>query len=128
MPYEITYHDDPCGVITKFFGIISDKDVLQSGFDRIQSAEIFEKLVYAIDDYSEVEDFSVSAEGVREISTFTLEISIANKNIKFLAIMPNDQIFSQGLLWKLLSQETGWKIDIVHTKEEAEDWIKNNAT
>lgn len=128
MPYEITYHDDPSGVVTRFFGDISDKDVLQSGFDRIQSVEKFESLTYVIDDYSEVEDVSVTEEGVQDISTFTLEVSVANKNIKFLAIMPDDQIFRQGLLWKMLSQETGWKIDIVHTKEEAEEWIARNVT
>jgi hypothetical protein len=126
MPYEISYYDEPCGAITKFFGVVTNQDLLQSGRDRIQSVELYEKFTYLIDDYSIVEDIKITADGIRDVSTFAVEISVINKNIKFLAILPTEHLFILGTFWKLLSHDTGWEINIVKNQEEAQQWIKDN--
>ena len=126
MPYEITYHDEPCGAITKFFGVVTDQDVLQSGHDRIQSVEFYEKITYFIDDYSIAEDIEITADGIRDVSTFAIEISVVNKNIKFLIILPTEHLFVLGTFWKMLSYDTGWEINIVKNQEEAQQWINDN--
>ena len=126
MPYEITYHDEPCGAITRFSGVVTDQDLLQSGHDRIRSVEFFEKITYFIDDYSIAEDIEITADGIRDVSTFSVEVSVANKNIKFLIVLPTEHLFILGTFWKLLSQDTGWNISIVKNQEEARQWIKDN--
>lgn len=126
MPYEISFYNDPGGAVTRFYETVTDADVLQSGLDRIQSAELLEKFTYLIDDYSAVKESRLSSEGVQQVATFAVEISIINNNIKFLMIMPSEKLYAQAANWKLLSYDTGWKVTIVKTKEEAEQWIKNN--
>lgn len=126
MPFEITYYDEPCGAITKFFGVVTDQDLLESARQRIQSTELYEKITYFIDDYTGVEDVKITVDGVQDVSTFAIEISVINKNIKFLVILPNEHLYALGVYWKVLSYDTGWKINIAGNQEDADLWIREN--
>ena len=125
MAYEISYRDDPCGVVTRFFGTVTDEDLHRSCLDRIQSVELLEKFSYMIDDYSEINDSLITIDCVHDVSTFALEISAINRGIQFFAITPSSHLTILARLWKLLSHDTGWEIRVLQSRKEAEEWINN---
>lgn len=124
MSYEIAFFDNPCGVVTRFFGTVTDQDLHKSCIDRIQSVELLEKFSYMIDDYSEIKDSLITIDCVHEVATFALEISAINRRIKFFAVTPSMHLTNLARFWKLLSHDTGWEIHVLQSRKEAEEWIK----
>ena len=125
MSYEISYNYDPCGVITRFFGTVTDENLHKSCIDRIKSAELLEKCSYMLDDYSEIKDSLITVDCVHDVATFALEISAVNRKIKFFVVTPSAHLTNLARFWKLLSHDTGWEIHIFQSRKEAEEWINS---
>ena len=126
MPYEITYRETDGGVYTKYYGIVTDSDIMNSMKERFSSDDKVSSYRYAITDCTEVEKFDVSPEVMKESAALSKRVSSINKHIAVVAIMPTDLEFGMGRMWQAYSYETGWKTGIVRTKEEAEVWLKEN--
>ena len=126
MPYEITYLETDGGVLIKYFGIVTDSDIINSMEERFSSDDQVSSYRYAITDCSNVEKFEVSTEVMKESAELSKKVSMINKNIVVIAIMPTDLEFGMGRMWQAFSYETGWKTGIVRTKDEAEVWLKEN--
>ena len=126
MPYEITYLETDGGVLTKYFGIVTDSDILHSIKERFSSDDRVSSYRYAITDCSNVEKFDVSPEVMKESAKVSKKVSMINKNMVVVAIMPTDLEFGMGRMWQAYAYETGWNIVIVRTKDEADIWLKEN--
>ena len=126
MPYKVEFSEKPFGLITKFFGVVTDDELRQSCIDRTSSDEQIKKLAYILDDFSDVSDFAVTSEAVINAASFAVKASELNNNIKFLSIMPTDLLYGMTRMWHAYTDETQWERNIVRTREEAEQWMKNN--
>lgn len=126
MPYKIEYVDNPCGVITKFFGLVTDDDIHKSCVDRTRSNELIEKLTYVLDDFTDVTEFTGTPEGVKNAASFAVKASELNKTIQYLSIMPTDLLYGMSRMWIAYTEETQWERNIVRTREEAKQWLKEN--
>lgn len=126
MPYEITYFETDGGVLTNYYGIVTDSDIINSMKERFSSDDRISSYRYAITDCSDVERFDVSPEAMKESAEVSKKVSLINKNIVVVAIMPTDLEFGMGRMWQAYSYETGWKAEIVRTKDEADIWLKEN--
>jgi hypothetical protein len=126
MPYEITYLETDGGVLTRYYGIVTDSDIMNSMKERFSSDDKVSSYRYAITDCTNVEKFDVSPEVMKESAEVSKKVSRINKNIAVVAIMPADLEFGMGRMWQAYSYVTGWKTGIVRTKDEAEVWLKEN--
>jgi len=126
MPYEITYLETDGGVYTKYYGIVTDSDIINSMKERFSSDDKVSSYRYAITDCTDVKKFDVSPEVMKESGKISKKVSNINKNIAVVAIMPTDLEFGMGRMWQAYSYETGWKTGIVRDKDEAEVWLKEN--
>lgn len=125
MPYEITYFETDGGVLTKYYGVVTDSDIINSMKERFSSDDKVSSYRYAMTDCSDVEKFEVSPEVMKESAETSKKVSIINKNIVVVAIMPTDLEFGMGRIWQAYSYQTGWNTKIVRTRKEAEDWLRN---
>ena len=126
MPYEITYLETEGGVFIKYYGIVTDSDIIDSMKDRFSSDDKISSYRYAITDCTSVEKFDVSPEVIKKSAEVSKKVSMINKNIVVVAIMPTNLEFGMGRMWQAYSYETGWKTGIVRTKDEADIWLKEN--
>ena len=124
MSYEITYIKTEGGVITKYFDIVTDSDIMKSMKERFSSDDKVSSYRYVITDCSNVERFEVSPEVMRESAKISKKVAIINKNIVVVAIMPTDLQFGMGRMWQAYAYETGLNTEIVRTSKEAEDWLR----
>jgi hypothetical protein len=126
MSYDITYLEDEGGVITTYSGIVTDNDMIQCGKARFSSDDRIKSYRYFISDFTNVTEFNVTSDGLRSIADIAINASKLNKRLLLVAVLPTDFQFGMGRMWQTLSEETGWKIQMVRTPAEAQEWIQNN--
>lgn len=123
MPYSITYLDDG-GALSDYWGNISDNDLISAAQDKYSSQDKIKSLCYSIADFTKVEKFDVTSEGIRNSSKLAAEIESINKNIILVAIMPTDLEFGMGRMWEAHAYPSNIKTKVFRDRVEAENWIK----
>ena len=126
MPYEITYLDKEGGVITTYWGIITDSDIIKSGQEKRSSLARLKCYRYALTDLSGVEAFNLTAKGIRGNVEITSEIFKENKDGVVVFIVPTDVEYGMGRMWQAYGEKYGVKSYVCRTRAEAEAWIRNN--
>lgn len=126
MPYEITYLETDGGVYTKYYGIVTDSDIIDSMKERFSSDDKVSSYRYVMSDFRDVENFEVSPEVMKKGAEVSKKVSMINKNLLVVGIMPTDLEFGMGRMWQAYSYETDWKIEIFRTKDEADIWLKEH--
>ena len=126
MPYEITYLEIDGGVYTKYYGIVTDSDIIDSMKERFSSDDKVSSYRYVMSDFRDVENFEVSPEVMKKGAEVSKKVSMINKNLLVVGIMPTDLEFGMGRMWQAYSYETDWKIEIFRTKDEADIWLKEH--
>jgi len=126
MPYRITYDNGARGVTTTFYGVLTDDDLIKSCIDRTSSDDKITDLLYIEDDLLEVTEFKASTEGIKECALFADRASELNKKLVHIAIASEDIIYGMTRMWQAYADDTGWNMNIVRTREDAEIWLKDN--
>lgn len=83
MPYEIVW--EPKGAVKRFFGRVSDAEVLQSGLE-IECDPRFDNLNFVINDFLACDSFSVSEGTVDEVSAIDNAAALSNPRIRIAVI------------------------------------------
>jgi len=126
MPYKIEYSDTDGGVLTTYFGVVTDSDIIGSLKERIESKKRVENYRYVISDYSGAEEFKVTTEGIKQNALIAVRASASNKKGVLVAILPKDHEYGMGRMWQAYADETGWKTYIARDKKEAYEWLNEN--
>ena len=126
MPYEITYLETDGGIMTKYFGIVTDREIINSIKERFSSDDRIASYRYIISDCSDVDKFDVSPEVMKKSAEISQKVSMINRNLAVVAIMPTDLEFGMGRMWQAYAYQTGWITEIVRTRDEADIWLKEN--
>jgi hypothetical protein len=126
MPFEFTVTEDPVGITTRFYGVVSDEDLIQSCYDRTQSSSLVSQLSYLLDDFSEVSEFVVTKEGVIKTAEFAVQLSHQNSAVVYLSVVPTDLLYGMSRMWQAFTDETHWERQIFRSEEEARAWISDN--
>ena len=96
MPYEIAYLETEGGVITKYHGVVTDNDIINSIKERFSLDTKVASYRYFITDCSNVEKFDVSPKAMEESAEISKKVSMIKKNITVVGIMPTDLEFGMG--------------------------------
>ncbi len=83
MGYEIVW--EARGAIKRFFGHVSDEEVLQAGLD-IESDLRFDHLSYVINDFLACDGFSATPGKVDEISAIDNAAALSNSRIRIAVV------------------------------------------
>lgn len=125
MAYEISYSENPFGVITKFSGVVTNEDLNQSCLDRLSLDERIKNAVYILDDFLEVIEIEATSEGVQKTASFAIKASKLNKELGYLSIVPNELLYGMSRMWQAYTDDTGWERNIVRTREEAKKYVSS---
>lgn len=124
MPIRIHYLDDGFGFALRGRGIVSGKDILCAIAERFSSEEKIKRYRYGIADYTAVERFDVSNDEIERIVQEDLKAAGINPRIILALAASGDLVFSLSRMFITLADESGWRIDVFRTAEEAATWIK----
>lgn len=124
MPYTSFYIDDGRGVLKTGSGIVTGPQILsvarQFSLDEMRLC----RLVYALVDFSEVEEMRVTPDEVRVIVEVHRKTAVFTPGI-LVAIFATDPLaFAISRFWHSYSGGLGWKANVLHTRSEAIAWLK----
>lgn len=88
------------------------------------SEEKIKRYRYGIADYTAVERFDVSNDEIERIVQEDLKAAGINPRIILALAASGDLVFSLSRMFITLADESGWRIDVFRTAEEAATWIK----
>ncbi|MBN1515722.1 hypothetical protein JXA32_04040 [Candidatus Sumerlaeota bacterium] len=126
MPYKITYLDEEGGVITEYWGTVTDDDIIESGRKKSSALERLKSYRYALTDLSRVDQFDLSTRGIQGNVDVTSEVFKVNRNLIVAFVLPTNVEYGMGRMWQAYADEHGVKSHVCRTREEAEAWIKHN--
>ena len=126
MPYETTYKDEEGGVITTYWGTVTDHDIIKSGQEKLSSLERLKSFCYALTDLSAVENFNVTAKGIQSNVDVAAQIAKWNKDIIVALVSPSDAQYGMGRMWQTYGERYDIKSYVCRTRAEAEEWIRSN--
>jgi len=83
MAFEIVW--EPKGAVKRFFGRVSDEEVLQAGLE-IEADQRFDHLSYVINDFLACDGFSATPGTVDEISAIDNAAALSNSRIRIAVV------------------------------------------
>jgi hypothetical protein len=123
MPYEISYLEDEGGIITTYWGTVTDDEIIQSGKEKLALWGKMKIIRFALTDLSQVEDLNLTSKGIQINADISAEL--LNENSIIVAfVVPDDFGFGMGRMWQAYADHTGAKSNVFRTRSEAEAWIK----
>jgi|GEM_PF-2087191 len=126
MPYKIDFLDQEGGVITTYWGGVSDADVIQSGRKKFAELDRLKNYRYALTDLSRVEEFKLTSYGIQVNVDLSSKIYEVNSNFIVAFVLPTDVEFGMGRMWQAYSDKYGIKSFVCRSRTEAEEWIQKN--
>ena len=126
MPITISEADHGLGSIIQATGILTDDEYIHSINKHLsQQEDILKKHLYSISDYSNVTELNISKEAIQKIAKRCIQYSTINQNIIIVIVAGSDLAYGLARMWGLLTDGSNLKINIVRTRNEAENWIKS---
>lgn len=126
MPYKVSYSDNPFGVTTIFYGVVTDDDLIQSCIERTASTDLISELRYIKDDLLEVSKFNATVEGIKSSALFAERAAKVNKQVVHIAIASEELIYGMARMWQAYSSGTQWKMNIESSREDGDKWLEAN--
>jgi len=124
MPYKIDYLEDEGGVITTYWGELTDAEFVECTEAKFVSLDDHSHYRFSISDFSAVTTLSVSPDALKSnahMSGYALD-TIQNG---YMAVVVNkDLIYGISRMWKANTGNLDDRIGIFRTREEADAWIE----
>jgi len=126
MAYSTRYIEACHCMLLDFSGSITAKDILDAVRELPQYIKTGTPLSGIISDYSDVTEFNVFANGIREVADSTLRVSIDLPDISVAVVAPTPTIFGSSRMWEVYCNKSSWTNNTFKTREAAESWMREN--
>lgn len=126
MPYETEYREKDGGVITTYWGSVTDNDIIESGQNKLALIEKLKTYRYALTDLSRVDHFNLTSIGIQTNVNAASEIIRQNKDLIVAFVLPTDVEYGMGRMWQAHADVYGIKSCVCRTRAEADAWINAN--
>ena len=124
MPYKTEYLDGEGGVITTYWGTVTDDEVVKSGMEKTASIERVKTYRYILTDLSNVEEYRVSTQGIEENAKIASQFHTINSKVLLVFVLPTDVEFGMGRMWQVYADQAGVHSRVFRTRREADEWLK----
>jgi hypothetical protein len=124
MPYTSLYIDGGKGVLKTGSGVVTGPEIIsvarEFSLDEIRLC----RLVYALVDFSDIEEMRVTPDEVRLIVEIHRKTAALTPGA-LVAIFAQDPLaYAISRFWHSYSENLGWKATVVHTRTEAIAWLR----
>lgn len=123
MPYKIEYLEEQSGIITTYWGVITDEDIYRSGREKSSQLEKIKTYRYALTDLSGVEKFDLTPEGIKDNAGISSDIFKVNDGLLVAFVLPTVVEYGMGRIWQAYADHEGKRSQIFKTRSEAELWV-----
>lgn len=120
MTFNIKWHKK--GVFLKFRGIVNSQDLIDANNYLISNAN-FELIDYQIFDFSEIDDFQITAYDMAIIGSMDKSQSEFNKKMKVAVITTDNYVKELTREYNIFMIGTDWSSQIFNDIETAKKWI-----
>ena len=120
MTFNIKWHKK--GVFLKFRGIVNSQDLIDANNYLISNAN-FELIDYQIFDFSEIDDFQITAYDMAIIGSMDKSQAEFNKKMKVAVITNDNYVKELTTEYNAFMKETGWSSRVFDDIETAKKWI-----
>lgn len=126
MPHKMTYLEDEGGLVTTYWGIVSDGEIIKSGKEKLAIKDKLKTCRYVLTDLSVVEKLNLTPHGIQVNADISLKMLKENTDILVAFVVPDDFGFGMSRMWQAYANHSDIKSRIFRTRSEAETWIRNN--
>lgn len=123
MPYKIEYIEDQRGVVTTYWGVVTDEEVIQSGLEKSSHRKKIKTVRYALTDLSRVEKFDVTPAAIQENARISSDMIDEYGEMLVAFVLPTPFEYGMGRIWQAYADYDGSRSQIFKTRSEAEQWI-----
>lgn len=123
MPYRTEYLEDLSGVITTYWGIVSDDDLHRSGREKYSNFDKIRLYRYALTDLSRVEQFDVSSTAIEENARISSEMLDENRRMTVVFVLPTQLEYGMGRMWQAYAGDHADRSHIFKSRSEADKYI-----
>ncbi len=124
MPYTSLYIDGGRGVLKTGRGVVTGPEILTVAREFSRDELRLCRLVYALVDFSEIEEMRVTPGEVHLIVEIQRRTAALTPGA-LVAIIAHDPLaFEISSYWHSFSEDLGWKAIVVHTRAEAIAWLR----
>jgi len=126
VPISLRYAADSKGVVLTASGRTTGAEFLSITNELLDSAERTQHVRFALVDLSEVYEFDISADEVRQVAALVKKSIEFNFHAVIVAIVATQRVvLGLARMWELLVDWVGWRIRVCSSLSEAEDWIRD---
>lgn len=124
MAFDIIYKEDG-GVITTYSGMVTDSNLIESAIERMGSEERVKSYNYFLSDFSKVDEFDISSDGLRQVSLVVEGAAHAHEGLIAAVVLPTDLEYGMGRMFQAFCEKSSWNIFITRDRKEAEEWLND---
>jgi hypothetical protein len=128
MPFETELTDDYMGIIHVGSGIVTGQEILQGCRSVTALVQTTENFHYKLVDLSAASELQINEDELREIVEEDQLIAAARPHCAIVIVAPNEKMRAIARHWQELVAELGWQTQIVRSRAEALDWLREHAT
>ncbi len=126
MPYSSLYVDGGKGVLKTGSGIVTGPQILAVATEFSRDEIRLCRLVYALVDFSEIEEMRVTPDEVRLLVEVHRKTAALTPGA-LVAIIAHDPLaFGIARFWHSFSEDLGWKAHVCHSRPDAVAWLRKH--
>jgi hypothetical protein len=123
MPYQIEYRDSDGGVITRYSGVLTEAEFLACTEEKFANPEIFTRYRYSISDFSEVTEFKVGLDLIKENAMLSSQAMQANQTGVMAIVVNSVLLIGMGNLWRGNTLDIDDRVGVFRCRDEAQAWV-----
>ena len=123
MPYKIDYLETTGGVITTYWGELTEAEFVECTEEKFVTLDKHLKYSYSISDLSAVTKLSISTDTLKSNALMSGYALDATENGYMAVVVNQDLIYGLSRQWKANTGNLDDRVAIFRSRDEADDWI-----
>lgn len=123
MPYKIDYLETTGGVITTYWGELTEAEFVECTEEKFVTLDKHLKYRYSISDLSAVTTLSISTDTLKSNALMSGYALDATENGYMAVVVNQDLIYGLSRQWKANTGNLDDRVAIFRSRDEADDWI-----
>ena len=124
MPVKYSYVENG-GLLVAGTGTLVDEDIIEVNRSIYASPEMIKKIRYQIVDFTAVDDWQITSDGVRAIAEQDRRAAEVNPTMLIAVAGSKDVTFGLSRMWQAYADPAPFKTEVFRTVEECHEWIRS---
>jgi hypothetical protein len=123
MPYKIDYLESTGGVITTYWGELTEEEFVECTEAKFVSLDKYSHYRYSISDLSAVTRLAVSIDTLKSNALMSGYALDSNESGYMAVVVSSDLLYGISRQWKANTGNLDDRVGIFRTRDEADEWI-----